>query len=176
MNQSCSCRPTPQPQQGGIWAMSATYTIACAHTGSLTHWARPGIEPVPSWMLVRFISADPRWELPIFWPYGFYHLNVHKWIQNCSIFISAKAIFISNSMAPMALFNFNCLMGLLSLFGAIDFKVPSPYQQQHLRTCKFSAMLSKPANSETPKGGWLSNLQQVLQVNLIYSKICKPLI
>ena len=25
---------------------------------------RPGIEPVSSWMLLRFISTEPRWELP----------------------------------------------------------------------------------------------------------------
>ena len=31
----------------------------------LTHWARPGIEPAISWTLVRFITADPLWELPI---------------------------------------------------------------------------------------------------------------
>ena len=31
--------------------------------GSLTHRARPGIKPVSSWILVRFISAEPPWEL-----------------------------------------------------------------------------------------------------------------
>ena len=28
------------------------------------HWVRPEIEPVSSWLLVRFISAEPQWELP----------------------------------------------------------------------------------------------------------------
>ena len=28
------------------------------------HLARPGIEPASSWMLVKFLSAEPRWELP----------------------------------------------------------------------------------------------------------------
>ena len=50
------CRPTPQPQQHRIWAMSATCTIAHSNTRSLTHWARPGIEPVSSWILVRFVT------------------------------------------------------------------------------------------------------------------------
>ena len=27
---------------------------------------RQGIEPASSWTLVRFVSAEPRWELPIF--------------------------------------------------------------------------------------------------------------
>ena len=43
--------------------MSATYITAHGNTGSLTHWVRPGIEPTSSWMLVRFVSAEPRWEL-----------------------------------------------------------------------------------------------------------------
>ena len=30
----------------------------------LTHWARPGIKPVSSWIQVGFISTEPRWELP----------------------------------------------------------------------------------------------------------------
>ena len=29
----------------------------------LTHWARPGIEPTSSWMLVTFVSAEPQREL-----------------------------------------------------------------------------------------------------------------
>ena len=48
-NQSCSCWPTPQPQQCQIQAASANCTAAQGNTSSLTHWARPGIEPVSSW-------------------------------------------------------------------------------------------------------------------------------
>ena len=39
------------------------YTTAHGNAGSLTHGARPGIEPVSSWMLVRFVSTEPRQEL-----------------------------------------------------------------------------------------------------------------
>ena len=39
-----------------IWATSVTYTVACIHTGALTHWARPGIQPAFSWILVRFFT------------------------------------------------------------------------------------------------------------------------
>jgi len=42
-----------------------TYTTACSHTGSLTHSARPGIELSSSWILVRFITTEPRQELPM---------------------------------------------------------------------------------------------------------------
>ena len=44
-NWSCCCRPKPQPQQCQSPAASATYTTSHGNTGSLTHWARPGIEP-----------------------------------------------------------------------------------------------------------------------------------
>ena len=44
-------------------AASAAYTTAHGNAGSLTHWARPGIEPATSQLLVRFVSAAPQWEL-----------------------------------------------------------------------------------------------------------------
>ena len=51
--------PTPQPQQHGIQAVSATYTTAHDNIRSLTHWARPGIELVSSWILFGFFSTQP---------------------------------------------------------------------------------------------------------------------
>ena len=63
-NRSCGRRPTPQPQQHGIWAMSPTYTAAHNNAGSLTRWARPGIEHTSVWILVRFvITTEPGQEL-----------------------------------------------------------------------------------------------------------------
>ena len=63
MNRSCSRWLTPQPQQWGIQATSATYTTAHGNDGSLTYRARPGIKPATSWSLVGFVSAAPQWEL-----------------------------------------------------------------------------------------------------------------
>ena len=37
-----------------IQASSTTYTTAHSNAGSLTQWARPGIEPATSWSLVGF--------------------------------------------------------------------------------------------------------------------------
>ena len=54
LNRSYSWRPQPQPQPHGIRA-----EIAHGNAGSLTHWARPGIEPVSSWMPVRCVFAEP---------------------------------------------------------------------------------------------------------------------
>ena len=59
LNGSCSCWPTPQPQQLGIQALSVTYTTAHGNARSLTHSVRPGIKPESSWILVGFITADP---------------------------------------------------------------------------------------------------------------------
>ena len=55
--------PTPQAQQREIQAVSVTYTTAHSNAGSLTYWAGPGIESESSWLLVRFITAEPRREL-----------------------------------------------------------------------------------------------------------------
>ena len=49
-----------------IQAMSATYTTTHNNARSLTHWARPGIEPSSSWKLVSFISTEPQQELLFF--------------------------------------------------------------------------------------------------------------
>ena len=60
--QNYSCRPRPEPRQRRIWAVPGTYTTVTATVGSLTHWARPGIEPISSWILVRFVSPAPQQE------------------------------------------------------------------------------------------------------------------
>ena len=54
-NQSYSYWPTPQPQQCRIGAASATYTTA----HSSTEWARQGIEPESSCILVRLVTTEP---------------------------------------------------------------------------------------------------------------------
>ena len=41
----------PQPQNQ-IWATSVIYATACCNSRSLTHWARPGIEPASSCTLL----------------------------------------------------------------------------------------------------------------------------
>ena len=55
---SCSRWPTPQSQQHRIRAISVTYTTAHGNAGSLTHWARPGIETASSRLLVRFVTTE----------------------------------------------------------------------------------------------------------------------
>ena len=48
-----------------IRAASATYITAHGNTRSLTHWASPGIEPLSSWMLVRFVNCWATTRTPI---------------------------------------------------------------------------------------------------------------
>ena len=45
----------PQPQQRQIHAASVNYTTAHGNTGSLAHWARPGIEPATSVVTSRIL-------------------------------------------------------------------------------------------------------------------------
>ena len=40
------------------------YTTVHSNARPLTHWARSGIEPATSWLLIRFISTAPWQELP----------------------------------------------------------------------------------------------------------------
>ena len=58
LNWSCSCQPIPQPKQHGIWDTSVTYTTAHGDAESLTHWMRPGIEPISSGSLLLSHNGD----------------------------------------------------------------------------------------------------------------------
>ena len=73
-------RPTPQPQQHGIWAPSVTYTTAHGNAGSLTNRLRPGIKPASLWILVGFISAAARSFFLLQWEWPVSHcLLCHDW-------------------------------------------------------------------------------------------------
>ena len=45
-----------EPQPHWIQALSATFVETHGNARSLTHWARPGIEPPSSWILVGFVT------------------------------------------------------------------------------------------------------------------------
>ena len=70
-NWSCSRRPMPQPQQSQIRAESASYTTDQGNGRSLTHWARPGIEPESSWALFGSVTTEPQWEFFFFFFFVF---------------------------------------------------------------------------------------------------------
>ena len=54
---------TPDPSHICDLHHSLQKSRAHSSPGSLTHWARPGIEHASSWMLVRFIAIEPWREL-----------------------------------------------------------------------------------------------------------------
>ena len=70
-----------RPQQCGIQSKSATYTTAHSNARSLTHWARPGIKPAFSWLLVRFISTEQRRELQ----HSLWYKLVHKALPDLAL-------------------------------------------------------------------------------------------
>ena len=63
-NWSYRWRPTPQPQQIEIQALSAICTTAQGNAGSLTPLERWGMERASSWILAGLVSAEPPQELP----------------------------------------------------------------------------------------------------------------
>ena len=93
-NRSYSCWPMPQTQQCQIQAESGIYTTAHGNSGSLTHWARSGIEPTTSWFLVGLVFIEPRWELPVF---TFFKKNLFELIYSV-VLISAAQQSDSNHM------------------------------------------------------------------------------
>ena len=56
------------PVRGRIGAVATSLHHSHSNARSLSHWARPWIEPASSWMVVRFIFAELQWELqePLF--------------------------------------------------------------------------------------------------------------
>ena len=42
------------------------YTKAHGNIRSLTHWMGPGIKPTSSWILVRFVTAEPQEDLQVY--------------------------------------------------------------------------------------------------------------
>ena len=49
--------------RGQIKTVAASLLHSCSNARSLTHWARPGIEPVSSWTWVGLVSTETWWEL-----------------------------------------------------------------------------------------------------------------
>jgi len=50
--------------RGRIRAIATSSCHSHSDARFLSHWARPGIEPASSWIVVKFMSTEPRWELP----------------------------------------------------------------------------------------------------------------
>ena len=60
-----------------------TCTIAHSNTWFLTHWVRPGIKPTSSWIIVKFSTTEPCWELPTFREFYKSKHSLIMW-ENCN--------------------------------------------------------------------------------------------
>ena len=69
---------TPDPSRG-----CKLHTTAHGNTGSLTHWARPGIKPVSSW-IIGSLQLSHNGNFPLYACYFIFFLNTHKipWEHN----------------------------------------------------------------------------------------------
>ena len=90
-------RPTPQQQQHRILAVSVTYTTAHSNAGSLTHWARPGVEPSSLWILVRFFTCWDTAGTPSFFFFFKYNFSPHK---TCTLKTHPKSDWYHLSSTP----------------------------------------------------------------------------
>ena len=82
-----------QSQQCWIQAVSVTYTTAHANAWSLTHWTRPGIEPLSSWILVGLVTAEPCWQLFFF--FNLLRFKFDLYIFHCSLLFFILFNFLS---------------------------------------------------------------------------------
>ena len=113
---SKSFRATPKAcgssqTRGQIIRIAAGLHHNHSNTRSLTHLARPGIEPTSTWILIRFITTEPQWELPINLFYCFHVFFI--WFSICrpdwviSIILSSKSLIHSSALFILLLSVFN---------------------------------------------------------------------
>ena len=76
--------------RGPIGVLAAGHSHS--HTGSLTHWERPGIKPKISWFLVRFISDAPGQGTP-----EFSFFNKCLYVVTWGLFLPELALAVSVS-------------------------------------------------------------------------------
>ena len=82
LNRSCSCWPTPQPQLMPDQSCICDLYYSSQQCPILHPWARPGIKPASSCILVRFVSAKPRQEL-CHWLFLTFHIKLSQ--ATCNI-------------------------------------------------------------------------------------------
>ena len=87
-----------QPQRCQIWAVSVTYTTAYGNAGSLTHKARPGIEPATSWSDCFCCATTGTLPLEVFRMRRIYHnYQLHYYENILRYFFLSHCFFAVNS-------------------------------------------------------------------------------
>ena len=111
-----------QPIISGTKLGLGTYTTAHSNAGSLTHWARPGIEPVSSWILIGFIN---HWALTgtpkvHFWSAIFSSYKMSIFYYHCcirSLFVIKNHIIIPRRFNILSIIGKCCKTELALLCG-----------------------------------------------------------
>ena len=75
------------PRSGVKSELQRPVTATATATATATQNSRPGMEPASSWTLVRFITAEPQWELPII-P-SFFDVVLPVYLQGIPLSLSA---------------------------------------------------------------------------------------
>ena len=112
-----------QPQQHQIQVPSETYATACSNAGSLTHWARPGIEPKFSgtlcWVLNPLSHNVNSFAVPL------KSLSLcHSWCNPQDLTISYSPAFSSNPPSSVVL----CIVlqpAMYTPFASASLRVPA---------------------------------------------------
>ena len=97
--------------------MSANYLTAHSNTGSLTHRARPGIEPASSWILVRFASVGPQWELS----HAPFVITLSMWNN-----VKSERVFYKRKVIMLLLSNISYPKSVVSVFFPHVLSCPRP--------------------------------------------------
>ena len=75
--------------RGHIGTAAAGPSHSRSNAGSLMHWARPGLEPMSSWILARFVTSEPQQELldvsSLWWQWGREKGNSSAMHKRCDI-------------------------------------------------------------------------------------------
>ena len=97
--------------RGLIRAAAACLRRCYSNARYLTYWARPGVEPESSWILVGFISAEPQWELlGILFFYGLWVMS-HTEKSSLSCLLLK---FLCFSLSFVFIYNFDSVASQLS--------------------------------------------------------------
>ena len=126
---SMAVLPNPQPQQHLIRAGSATYAAVCGYARSLTHWARPGIEPQSSQRQIRFLTCWAIIGTPAFNAFNYPMEQISIWsdyvLNNCpqfNLFLLNRDQIEGTKSSAVILSNYHLITvfhthGIYSVFG-----------------------------------------------------------
>ena len=134
MNKSYSCSQRPQTQQRQIQAVTVTYSTAHGNPASLTNWAKPGIEPESSWILLSHnrnsslkVIFDVNVAIPMFFLFFHFVLAYFLYFYNNFFTFEFQGSFESSLYLDSTfkckwpfLFDYLFLINLLDLFICLD--------------------------------------------------------